>query len=823
MNKPIDFDAVRRRQALDDWLLDCKRRMALRFPRVDFDSDRWPIKTLYQTKQADWYFTESMADFANKDSSYSEALRCLTAEVVIAGEPKDISRVIRGYRLLSATGPHRLFDLSLSDLRTVEEFNLSKARSHPPSADGISAWLGGLSKQLTLMAQKGVIPRLGFQRRADIRAELRTMSLAHRQTARRTNGDLLDRRMEAFNEVINYMVDGDPRLSSIDHVAISTAILLLCAPSRINEVLCLSTDDHVTVEDYAQMTIGAQSVVHSSHQMLIITMKGSKGAEWGPKPVLKFMIDAFHYAMSAIVERGKRSRMLVEWYLKHPDTLYLPPDLEYLRGRNLTRWDIAKIVYLNQDPPKGGHQSALRRYVDEVNDRQFDGPNPNPPKAGGRNIRNTRPTIKFLAWKDVEALLLARVRRAMVDCRRVTQLTHYEGDLSKMLFLFDDDEVPFLPGAVNYARIKCCLKQTAYERQWSRPPTVFAKLGVTMPINGKVQIADMETHDPRRWLTTMALIHGEQLSDVLINKWANRCKLSQLAYYDFRTAESKAAAASMPDSGELNELTDLSNGLAEVERLEEQFGLQTTIVNAHDAGIAVTSMDAVMQATENRPIARSSRGIIVIYPQPFGICLHQHHEKPCRNYSNDLSASCITCMEGVQQKGHLPTNEATRSTDAALFQIILRHLETLARTHNRNVADDPAALGEHMLTLVEKGLSRQLLEGLANHLIDEFHQITHLLRDRRLSNLLEQAFVARGAVKILDNDAIPNGALFKYHNPKRHAEPLLEIALDEHGGREQVQRDEQALVGKYPQFAAKALGLEDQRHLISPDGDEAED
>lgn len=63
----------------------------------------------------------------------------------------------------------------------------------------------------------------------------------------------------------------------------------------------------------------------------------------------------------------------------------------------------------------------------------------------------------------------------------------------------------------------------------------------------------------------------------------------------------------------------------------------------------------------------------------------------------------------------------------------------------------------------------------------------------------------------------------KYHNPTQHAEPLLERALEEHGGRGEVERDEQALVAKYPLFAPKALGLKDERHLIAPDDDESED
>lgn len=355
-------------------------------------------------------------------------------------------------------------------------------------------------------------------------------------------------------------------------------------------------------------------------------------------------------------------------------------------------------------------------------------------ERGGQRWRN----IDYLPWVDVENLLLKKVHDAINRCRRVTTLNHYQGDLAKMLMLFDSGDLPaFLPGFTSYSSVQECIKGTKRAKK-NRPstPSLFEKLNITMPVDGIIRFAEMDSHDPRRWLTTMALRHGEKLSDVIINKWANRSKLSQLKVYDFRTAESIAAAASMPQVEQLKELADLSNGLTAIEKLEEQFGLQTTLVTAHDAGVAVTSLEAVAQAVEDRPVARTNRGIIVIYPQRYGICLHQHHEKPCRNFSNELSVSCLTCDEAVQQKGHIPTNDAVRDVNNKLFNIIVSHLKNLALTHNRNVADDPALLGEHMLMLVEKGLSPLGIEQLANELIANFQEANHLLKDRRLANAL---------------------------------------------------------------------------------------
>lgn len=817
MNKllePSALDPILQRAALDKWLEECKRRMGLRFPLIDFLADAWPIRRLYQTEQVDWYFTQPMADFSKHDIYYVDALRCIVAEMFITGKPKVLSYSLAAYRQLAKDYPPRLFDLRLGDLRRLEERMLAHGKANSRSAGVMRSQLVRLSKFITQLSRNGVLPVLGWRPHASTLGELSKIGVAQKAKQREGQGDRLDRCMEAFNEAFNRMVDGAPELSAQDRVALSAGVLLLCAPCRINEPLCMSIDDHVAVDDYAQQAV--EDEAYRAHQMLIITMKGSKGAQWSPKPILAFMIDALHYAIDIIKSHGKRSRMLVEWYQQHPDTLYLPPDLEYLRGQAISRRDLERIIRLDANLPDDWCNATANNYFKERRDCQFRAPNPGI-ELQARRRGNLKKTIDYLPWADAEAHLLKKVREALDCCRHVTNFNHYRGDLAKMLFLFDGGKSPaFLPRGTTYAKINRSLKSHSDPRPQI---SLFEKLKITMPVDGTIRIAEMDTHDPRRWLTTMALIHGEKLSDVLINKWANRNNLSQLKAYDFRTAETLAAAASMPGAEKLTELTDLSNGLAAVERLEEQFSLQSTLVTAHDAGVAVTSLDAVAQAVDDRPVARTSRGIIIVYPQRYGICLHQHHEKPCRNYSNDLSASCLTCDEAVQQKGHIPTNDAVRDVNKKLFIIIVSHLENLALTHNRNVADDPAMLGEHMLTLVEKGLSPIGIDQLVNELIDNFQEVNRRLKDRRLASLLEQAFVARESVKILDAATTSPGAIFKYHNPTRHAEPLMEIALDEHGGRETAARDEQALVAKYPEFTPTPDRILDERHLIAADDD----
>ena len=78
-----------------------------------------------------------------------------------------------------------------------------------------------------------------------------------------------------------------------------------------------------------------------------VLMKGSKGAAWGAKPLMDFMVVMFNECFDRLLEMGKRSRMLLAHYEQHRDQLYLPHDLEHLRGHPLTRVQVGRIMLLD--------------------------------------------------------------------------------------------------------------------------------------------------------------------------------------------------------------------------------------------------------------------------------------------------------------------------------------------------------------------------------------------------------------------------------------------------------------------------------------------
>ncbi|MGL5843428.1 MAG: hypothetical protein ACRCYK_16795 [Aeromonas hydrophila] len=806
----VDLDRTKYELALKKWQDDCRQRMAQRYPRIQFDADRWLLKGVTVTDSPNLNFTSILADFANKHPSFVVAFRCHVAEIVLGEKIKNSRQYAFRLRLLRFAPVDSLFELDHNALRAIETAVLQHTRSNPAGAQRGLVALHHLGRTLDMLATKGILPRLRYSPKSETCAELLALQHANLTKSRQTKTEELDRMIEALNEAFNAMFVNDPRLSIGDRVAIAAMGLALCAPSRINEILCLSIDDHVNVDDYVYRSQYKESDgVHAAHQMLLITMKGSKGAQWSAKPVLNFMIKFFHYCWNIILENGKRSRMLVRWYQQHPDRLYLPPELEHLRGTDLTTRSLTNIMALSVQYGEPSSKAA-RSLMATLGTKRFKIPNPNPLSKIGRPVGYAE--VNAVHWDDIEPILLAKVSTELENCRIVTVDNHYKGDLAKMLFLIDRDTSPYLPSAAKYLFIQRRLKQTEGVRESRKhAPTIFEKLKIMMPVNGVTQLAEINTHDPRRWLTTMALTYGEKLSNVLINKWANRLSITQLWRYDFRSAETKAAASAMPEPVELIEL---SNGLTSCRQQEDKYGPKIDIVTVHDAGISGTTMDAISMATGDRPIARTGEHIIIIYPTWYGFCAHQHHEKPCRAYT-----SCLPCNNNYLVKGHIPTNDRTRTRASELHAAILNIVEQIVTIHSREIADDQGTLTQHVCHLVERGLTPAQM---TDELIEHFHQIKHQIKDTVLKNMLHEAFIATGYVEKLNNSTYNNGALMKYHNPTHHASPGVERALDAYGGHELIEQNRLAMVEKYPQFAPTARGLKDERSLSAPDEDAGE-
>lgn len=820
MTTTEDLSVARRMAALQTVAQECRESMQRRWPRIEFDSAVWPIKTLYGTRMIDVRLTQLINSFRGADPSFVLAARCLVARSALAGTLKSSRNHQDAWRLLQGQ-KNPLAKLCRGDLEELEGSAIKQATLK--SARKRLQNLTTLALLLDELTRLGVIDHLLWSVNVDVKAALRKLSNQRGKDAKRAREEVLDRQIEAFSDATNAMLAKDPRLSDLDRSAIAATNLLMCAPSRINEVLCLRITDRYKLEDYSNRPIRDDAGdTFRTHQLLL--MKGSKGADWTAKPILNFMIGLSDVCWETMLSLGERSRRLLKHYETNPDQLYLTPEVEHLRGKFVTRRNLWKITRLSNREPNDSEVSGAnsgvwlgltspQRTEHPIQIIEID----NPDRFAPGRRKSPRARVEALRWEDTEAALLKRVHERMASMRRISKDIIYDGPLSELLMLIDTEATQYLPQNWSYTLLLNRLNTAEWRIKGRKEPGVFKKLGLMMSRGGTLVDCYLSPHDPRRWLTTQALRAGERVSDVLINKWANRVSLAQLPAYDLRSPMESAAQAANPVPSELE---PISAGLRELEGLEGRYGLSVDVVVAHGDGLAVTSLDAVCRATENRPVARTGGQLIVLYPTRFGACLHQHHERPCRAYT------CIGCNEQIAVKGHLPTNQEWRIEQELVMRSIVNQLQALVSARNRGIADDSEALDAHLLTIV-RSLDPK---AMAAELVARFHDIKDQVKDLHFRNELEQCFIASGVVERLDSLDVPSGALIKYKNPSRHASPGYERSIaTQFGGRAQMEEQSSLFYEQYPELAPKALGLQDERHLLrdaedddSDDGEQSE-
>lgn len=507
MNQWIDLGRFRCNEALQALAEKCRQDMKRRWPKIDFDADVWEIKKLYDTKLLDVRFHTTIRDFAGKDPSYLLAFRCHLALAALEGKIKTYEHSVTALRRLSSQ-PIPLAELRCNHLRELEDVLVKSAS--PSSAKTVLKDLFRLRQIIDELGHLKVIRYLAWEPSAENTAALRKLA---RQNDKKKHIELLDRQIEALSDATSAMLLRDERLSAVDQSAIAVANILMCAPSRINEPLCMRVTDRYTVDDYAtRPNADPGSKLYQTH--LLLLMKGSKGAASSAKPVLNFMIDLSNTCWNIILELGRRSRTLVAHYEKTPDKLYLPPELEHLRGNLVSRsslWQIANLT-ARQPTTRDLSQVSVRLWPAVVKCQNV-ATSPlimidNPARPDGKR-KGCPKKIPTVSWQTVETYLLERVHERMEMIRRVSPLVTYDGPLSQMLMLVDSNRTLYLPQAWSTHSIRTRLKTPPERTRRKLEESVFLKLGLQMTQNGELVDCYVEPHDTRRWLTTQALAAKE--------------------------------------------------------------------------------------------------------------------------------------------------------------------------------------------------------------------------------------------------------------------------------------------------------------------------
>ena len=173
--------------------------------------------------------------------------------------------------------------------------------------------------------------------------------------------------------------------SERDMVTTAFTALAMFAPSRAGEILTLPADCITSASTNAGDVMG-------------LSWKPFKGGQ----PMTKFATaksseDVAREAVSRLIKLGAKAREAAAWYEQHPDKLFLPKGWEYMRGKDLTAWEICQII--GKEAWKSGtlRDKALVRAGETTDLKRAD---PNRPIAGRRQ------KYALYSYESVEHYLL---------------------------------------------------------------------------------------------------------------------------------------------------------------------------------------------------------------------------------------------------------------------------------------------------------------------------------------------------------------------------------------------------------------------------------
>lgn len=272
-------------------------------------------------------------------------------------------------------------------------------------------------------------------------------------------------------------------------VMVTSAVAIMCsAPERINEVFRLGLHSEV------QQPNSAGDPVYG------LRWYPSKGAAPQVKWTVQSMADTVKRAIERVRKVSEPARALTLWYEKNPTRIFLPPDLEHLRGVELLRLaDLSQILFEHPVKPSVTATWCQTYGVKRV--------------ARGR-----------VFFADVEAAVLAMLPRNFPIAHTGQRLRY-----SEALFLVRKNELH--DSRATYRCMFFKLEANDLYGRLSQRPTlrdsIFEKFGYREPDGSKISVT---THQFRHYLNTVAQIGG--LSQLDIALWSGRSRVGENKAYD---------------------------------------------------------------------------------------------------------------------------------------------------------------------------------------------------------------------------------------------------------------------------------------------------
>lgn len=388
-------------------------------------------------------------------------------------------------------------------------------------------------------------------------------------------------------------------------MASSIIALLLCTASRINEILILPYEIEVLQKD------------KDGKEVYGLRWFPAKGAEPMVKWIIPSMVETAKEAISRIKQLTKPAREIAKWYDKHPNKLYLPPELEYLRNTHLV--SIKEMSYI--------------LFGKDATDTNFDMKRASTHSWIKTNSVSTivQNGLKYAQFSDIEKTVLKQLPKKFPYLNNEIKLKYPDALILQRLNEFNRQKDVFIPIVIpmNQEFISDALGAR------NKDISLFGAGGYKEP-NGEA--ISVNSHQFRHYLNTLAQKGGASQLDIA--KWSGRADIQQNKDYDHLNADDMLKM--LRDS--VGEANSMMGPLAHIEDINK-----------------------------NVIISRDEFAILKIktaHVTEFGVCIHDYAMTPCQ-----LHRDCMNCVEQVCIKGdkerEYNIKQAREQTDILLNHAIL--------------------------------------------------------------------------------------------------------------------------------------------------------
>lgn len=407
-----------------------------------------------------------------------------------------------------------------------------------------------------------------------------------------------------------------------DKLVTCFVVLALFAPNRASEILSLPVNCLVQNDDQYHKELSAPPPI---------------GIKWHPlkggDPLIKYAVNEEFgnlttEAINYLIEIGKTAREASKWYCNNPNKIYLPKNLEYLRDKPITMWEVCQILgksnpILGYNANKYGFSKPLSKTTDRT--RMHDS------KAHW---------VYTFNFRELEEYVLSLLPKTfpILDGRNQQKWHESLFILPRNIFRPISDTLYNVPARISIDQINNQLGSNPEKN------TVFSRNGKKFDNGTEMRIT---THQFRHLLNTLA--QSKSLSQELIAFWSGRKNIKQNDVYNHFPQEAIIDAykhlqdkvKTIPQYG------DLENKISEISKIN-----------------AINYDEALRLELGSIHITR------------YGICRHDYSLTPCPK-----DKDCGNCGEFSVMKGNDKQLLEARNQVVLLSQAIANAESHLADGH----------------------------------------------------------------------------------------------------------------------------------------------